>query len=94
MIKESVDEGFNAVTTINNRSRSNTVETVQREKVNLIKIEMNALGEDNLMSVMDRKNEIVSLGFELEGKMKNFEIMYKKASTEARYGNVDKTSVW
>lgn len=54
---------------------------------------MNSLSEDNLMSMIDRKSEIVSLGFELDAKIKNFEIMYQKASTEARYGHIDKTSL-
>lgn len=76
MIKESIDEGFTAITAnaINNnnlnerRSRSNSnmsngninTNTNPRDniRVNNIKIDMSALSEDNLMSVIDRKNEM------------------------------------
>lgn len=81
MIKESIDEGFTAITAnaINNnnlnnlnerRSRSNSnlsngnINTNVRDRVNNIKIDVSALSEDNLMSVIDRKNEMLDLGVE------------------------------
>lgn len=78
MIKESIDEGFTAITAnaINNnnlnerRSRSNSnmsngnINTNVRDRVNNIKIDVSALSEDNLMSVIDRKNEMFDLGVE------------------------------
>lgn len=78
MIKESIDEGFTAITAnaINNnnlnerRSRSNSnmsngnINTNARDRVNNIKIDVSALSEDNLMSVIDRKNEMFDLGVE------------------------------
>lgn len=78
MIKESIDEGFTAITAnaINNnnlnerRSRSNSnmsngnINTNARDRVNNIKIDVSALSEDNLMSVIDRKNEMLDLGVE------------------------------
>jgi len=81
MIKESIDEGFTAITAnaINNnnlnnlnerRSRSNSnlsngnINTNVRDRNFNIKIDVSALSEDNLMSVIDRKNEMLDLGVE------------------------------
>lgn len=105
VIKQSLDEGFSATdklfTDMKSRSNSNMSKRdvindlkMQSGMVPEIKININSLSDESLNNVQERSRELVNNTYDITQKIKNFNINFNKASIEARYGDLEKITIY
>lgn len=105
MIKQSIDEGFSSTdklfTEMRSRSNSNLSKKdvindlkMQSIMVPEIKVNINSLSDESLNNIQERSRELVNNTNDIQQKIKNFNLNFNKASIEARYGDLDKVTIY